>query len=54
MGTRAELDQIAQLVGEGRLRPVVDTVFPLREAHIAQERMLRREVFGKFILQPPS
>ncbi len=52
MGTRSELDTVLRLVGERKLRPVVDTVFPLREARAAQERMLNRDVFGKLILTP--
>ena len=50
MGTRAELEQVTRLIGQGALRPVVDTVFPLREARRAQERLLNREVFGKLVL----
>lgn len=52
MGTRAELDEVARLIGERRLRPIVDSVFPLREARAAQERMLNRDVFGKLVLTP--
>lgn len=52
MGTRAEFDAVAQLVCTGRLTPLVDTVFPLREARAAQERMLGRDVFGKLLLRP--
>jgi len=52
MGTRKELEQVASLVGQGTLTPVIDTVMPLREARAAQERMLARDVFGKLILQP--
>lgn len=52
MGTRTELEQVARLVGQGALKPVVDTVFPLREARLAQERMLSRDVFGKLVLTP--
>lgn len=52
MGTRAELGTIVQLVGERKLRPIVDTVFPLREARAAQERMASRDVFGKLVLAP--
>jgi NADPH:quinone reductase-like Zn-dependent oxidoreductase len=51
MGTREELQAVTQLMGR-RLKPVVDTVFPLREARAAQERMLNRDVFGKLILSP--
>ena len=52
MGTRAELDRVARLIFDGVLKPVVDTVFPLREARAAQERMHNRDVFGKLILTP--
>ena len=52
MGTRSELLAVTQLVGQRRLTPVVDTVFPLRNARAAQERMLARDVFGKLVLQP--
>jgi len=54
MGTRAELEQVIQLIGQRKLKPVVDTVFPLREARAAQERMLARDVFGKLVLRPES
>jgi NADPH:quinone reductase-like Zn-dependent oxidoreductase len=50
MGTRAELDAVADLVRRRVIRPIVDTVFPLSEARAAQERMLGRSVFGKLVL----
>jgi NADPH:quinone reductase-like Zn-dependent oxidoreductase len=52
MGTRAELLEVTRLIGERKLRPIIDTVFPLREARAAQERMLQRDIFGKLILTP--
>lgn len=52
MGTRAELQTVTDLVAQRKLRPVVDTVFPLEAARAAQERMLQRDVFGKLILRP--
>ena len=52
MGTRAELLTVTQLLGERKLRPVIDTVFPLQEARLAQERMLQRRLFGKLVLVP--
>lgn len=52
MGTNRELGMLSQLVGRNTLRPVVDTVFPLREARAAQERMLGRDFFGKLVLVP--
>jgi len=52
MGTRAELDQVTELIGRKSLKPVIDTVYPLQEARQAQERMLARDVFGKLLLRP--
>ncbi|MBI4598157.1 MAG: zinc-binding dehydrogenase [Candidatus Omnitrophica bacterium] len=52
MGTRAELQQVTQLIEQGALRPIIDTVFPLRNARQAHERLLRRTVFGKLVLVP--
>lgn len=52
MGGRRELDQVLKLVAEGKLQPVVDSTFPLKEARQAQERMLSREQFGKIVLLP--
>jgi NADPH:quinone reductase-like Zn-dependent oxidoreductase len=37
-------------VERGRLRPVVDRVFPLKEAAEAQRAMEDRRVFGKLVL----
>ncbi len=52
MGTRKELETVARLVFQRALTPVIDTVFPLRDARAAQQRLLNREVFGKLILSP--
>lgn len=52
MGRMSELLEICTLIEKGRLRPVIDAVYPLREARVAQERMLSRQVFGKLILVP--
>ncbi|MCP9452347.1 MAG: zinc-binding dehydrogenase [Nitrospira sp.] len=50
MGTRAELVKAAELMGQGRLKPVIDRMFPLEEARAAQELMLSRKFFGKIVL----
>jgi NADPH:quinone reductase-like Zn-dependent oxidoreductase len=50
VGTRAELLAAAQLIGEGKVKPVVDQVLPLKEARAAQEILLNRKVFGKVVL----
>jgi len=52
MGTRRELLEITRLIGEKRLRAVIDSTYPLSEARQAQERMINRKNFGKIILLP--
>ena len=52
MGTRAELDVLAELMAKRVLHPLVDTVYSLADARQAQERLLARDVFGKLILVP--
>ncbi len=51
MGTREELLTVLRLVERGRLRPVVDRVFPLAEARQAHEHLENREQFGKVVLR---
>ncbi len=50
MGGKPELMTAAPLFFEGRLRPVVDAVFPLQDAAAAQRKMENREQFGKIVL----
>jgi len=52
MGSKAELLEVLKFVFSGRLKPVIDSTFPLPEARAAHERMERRELFGKIILHP--
>jgi NADPH:quinone reductase-like Zn-dependent oxidoreductase len=52
MGRRAELVEVLRFIGDGRLRPVVDSVVPLAEARRAHERIEAREHFGKVVLVP--
>jgi NADPH:quinone reductase-like Zn-dependent oxidoreductase len=51
MGSRAELLEATPHFFEGRLKPVVDKVFPLAEAAEAQRRLEAREQFGKIVLK---
>ncbi len=53
MGGRGELLKVLSFFEDGKLRPVVDSVFPLAEAAKAQERMERSEQFGKIVLKVP-
>ena len=52
MASKAELLKVIELVRQRRLKPVVDKVYPLAEAARAQERMEKREHFGKIVLRP--
>ncbi len=52
MGTRSELLEITKLMEIGKLKPVIDSVYPLREARRAQEYLLSRKNFGKVVLAP--
>jgi NADPH:quinone reductase-like Zn-dependent oxidoreductase len=52
LGTRADMDAVVKLVGEGKLRPVVDRVYPLSEFAEAHRRMAERDLFGKLVLAP--
>jgi NADPH:quinone reductase-like Zn-dependent oxidoreductase len=50
MGGRKELLDVLKLIEEGKLKPVIDTAFPLEDAINAQQRMLDRKQFGKIVL----
>jgi NADPH:quinone reductase-like Zn-dependent oxidoreductase len=52
MGSRHELIQALKLVERRVLRPVVDSVFPLERLREAQQRMEKREMFGKIVVTP--
>lgn len=51
-GTRAELEQGLYWLSQERIRAVVDSVFTLKDAAQAHERMLRGRVFGKILIKP--
>jgi NADPH:quinone reductase-like Zn-dependent oxidoreductase len=51
MGTFAELREAAELLFDGRVRPVIDHVFPLADAVEAQRRLEEKGQFGKIVLQ---
>jgi NADPH:quinone reductase-like Zn-dependent oxidoreductase len=52
MGSRKDLLEVLTLVELGKLKPVVDSVFPLEDAAAAQTKMLDRKQFGKIVLVP--
>lgn len=51
MGNDAELDAVVELLRQGRLTSVVDSVFPLAEGRRAYERLASGEQFGKVVVR---
>ncbi len=51
MGPLADLVRIVDHVGAGRLRPVVDSVFPLESIGDAHRRVAERAVVGKVVIE---
>jgi NADPH:quinone reductase-like Zn-dependent oxidoreductase len=51
MGTKSELHTVMKLVAGGRLKPVVDRVFPLAEAAAAHTYLESSSQFGKVVLR---
>src|SRR5439155_1162230 len=53
MANQREFEEVMKLVFMGRLKPVVDRVFPLKDARAAHEYLGRGEQFGKVVLAIP-
>jgi NADPH:quinone reductase-like Zn-dependent oxidoreductase len=52
MGGKAELAGTLKLIGQRKLKAVIDSSFPLKDARAAQEKMESRDFFGKILLRP--
>lgn len=52
MGTMGELHEVLKQVFAGRLKPVVDRVFPLSDIRAAHEYLERSQMFGKIVVNP--
>ena len=52
MGTMSELYEVLGHVFAGRLKPIVDRIFPLQETRAAHEYMEKSQMFGKIVLTP--
>jgi NADPH:quinone reductase-like Zn-dependent oxidoreductase len=50
MGTMGELHEVLGHVFKGKLKPVIDRTFPLREVRAAHEYMQTSQMFGKIVL----
>jgi len=51
MGTKSELHTVMKLIAAGKLKPVVDHVFPLAEAAAAHTYLESSSQFGKVVLR---
>lgn len=52
MGTMGELHEVLWHVFAGRLKPVVDRVFPLKDLPAAHEHLEKSAMFGKIVVNP--
>jgi len=52
MGTMGELHEVLKHVFAGRLKPVVDRVYPLRHLRAAHEHLETSQMFGKIVVNP--
>jgi NADPH:quinone reductase-like Zn-dependent oxidoreductase len=53
-GTRRELLEVLRLLEDGVIAPRIDAVMGLEQARAAQERLARREHYGRILLAPES
>ncbi|MCU0480005.1 MAG: zinc-binding dehydrogenase [Anaerolineae bacterium] len=51
MGPHQDYIKVMNLVFSGALKPVIGAIFPLEEAHKAQDTLAEFEVFGKVVLK---
>lgn len=52
MGTHQDFRDVAALLWEGKLKPVIDRVLPLQAGREAFEAMEKSDQFGKIVLEP--
>lgn len=51
MSTRAEFATVMNLIFTGKLKPIIDSTFPLSDIRAAHERLERGEVLGKIVVR---
>jgi len=51
MGTKKEFEKVLELVAEGKLKPIIDKTFSLKDAVEAQKRMVEGKHLGKVVLE---
>jgi NADPH:quinone reductase-like Zn-dependent oxidoreductase len=52
MGSMSELNEVLGHVFAGRLKPVIDRVYPLKELRAAHEYLAQSQMFGKIVINP--
>lgn len=50
MSTLEDFREVMDLVAAGKLKPILDKTYPLKDAAVAQERLWKNEHFGKITL----
>ncbi|HSA97724.1 MAG TPA: zinc-binding dehydrogenase, partial [Candidatus Nitrosotenuis sp.] len=51
-GTRAELEEAMHWMSKGKIKSIIDSVYPLESAVDAHTKMLKGNVFGKILMTP--
>jgi NADPH:quinone reductase-like Zn-dependent oxidoreductase len=51
LGSREEFRQLLNFMRTSQIRPIIDRLFPLKEAGAAQRRLEEGKQFGKVVLQ---
>ncbi len=51
MGTKEEFEQVLKLVESGKLKPIIDKIFPLSQAAKALKRLEESKHIGKIVLE---
>ena len=51
MGTPEEFEQVLKLIGERKLKPVIDKVFPLKDFKQAEQRLEESKQMGKIVIE---
>lgn len=53
MSSKSRIFPVLKLAQEGKIKPVLDSVYPLKDVQAAHKRMEKRELFGKIVLTVP-
>ena len=52
LGSRHELAQLLKVIAQGKVKPAIDSVYPLEGAKEAHQMMEERRQFGKLLIKP--